>query len=50
MRKPASTATGCTATTPITIISGWHYGYAHHSMRYGMPHHYGYRHVLRRYY
>ena len=30
--------------------SGWHYGYSHHSMRYGMPHRYGYRHVLRRYY
>ena len=31
---------------------GYRYGYAHHSMRYGMPHHYyGYRqHVLRRYY
>jgi hypothetical protein len=28
-----------------------HHFYAHHNMRYGMPHHYGYReHVLRRYY
>jgi hypothetical protein len=29
---------------------GWRYGYSHHRMHYGMPHHYGYRHVLRRYY
>ena len=38
-----------------SVRPSYRYGYAHHSMRYGMPmampHHYGYReHVLRRYY